>query len=60
MILKLDCSTSELYMSTGIVLCLTPVVLLETAGRDMLPDSMGMNNLFSAVGSFIGPIAVGK
>ena len=47
-------------MSTGIVLCLTPVVLLETAGRDMLPDSMGMNNLFSAVGSFIGPIAVGK
>ena len=46
---------NELFFVIGIVLSLTPVVLFETVGLDMLPDSMGMTNLFSAIGTFIGP-----
>ncbi|XP_045170600.2 monocarboxylate transporter 9-like [Mercenaria mercenaria] len=46
-------------VSTGITLSLTPVVLVDIAGIDLLADAMDLNNLFSAIGSLLGPPLAG-
>ncbi|XP_045201696.2 monocarboxylate transporter 13-like [Mercenaria mercenaria] len=46
-------------VSTGITLSLTSVVLADIAGIDLLADAMGLNNLFSAFGSLLGPPLAG-
>ncbi|XP_060565303.1 monocarboxylate transporter 13-like isoform X2 [Ruditapes philippinarum] len=46
-------------ISSGITLSLTSVVLADITGINLLADAMGLNNLFSAFGSLLGPPITG-
>jgi len=48
------------FISAGITLSLTSVVLVDIAGLELLSETMGLNNVFSGVAALLGPPFAGK
>jgi len=56
----LICLCLYFYLSVGVYICLTPIVIVDLLGLEKLSNAFGIVLLFQGIGTVLGPPIAGK